>query len=311
MRQIKLAIFGVLAVHALLPAQPTYLFLRNDVPARTAALGGSFVSMQNDPNILFVNPAGLTTLEHDAVSVSYLDHLMDIGAGSFAYAGTWEPIGPFAVGITYYHYGQFDETDASTNVYGTFSAVDLAVCAGTAFQLDASSSAGISVKYISSSIAEYYSTALALDAGYMYSVPEERVSIGISLLNVGTQLSAYGTTRESLPLDLKVGITKRPEHLPVYLNLNFHRLQDGAVDIAERVKQYSFGAEFDMSESLRMRVGYNNRLRRDLKLGTSSGLAGFSGGFGLSIAGYLVDYAYNSYGAIGGLHRFSISSQLP
>src|SRR3990170_2710052 len=131
-RQIKLAIFGVLAVHALLPAQPTYLFLRNDVPARTAALGGSFVSMQNDPNILFVNPAGLTTLEHDAVSVSYLDHLMDIGAGSFAYAGTWEPIGPFAVGITYYHYGQFDETDASTNVYGTFSAVDLAVCAGTA-----------------------------------------------------------------------------------------------------------------------------------------------------------------------------------
>lgn len=304
-------LFSFVAVHAALTAQPTYLFLRNDVPARTSALGGAFVSMQNDPNLIFVNPAGLTSLEHTSISVSYLDHLMDIGAGSLAYVGTWEPVGTIGLGIMYYNYGEFEETDASTNVYGSFTAVDVAVSVGWAMQLDQYSSIGTSFKFIHSSIGDYRSSALAIDAGFLYLVPEERVSIGVSLLNAGAQLDAYASTRESLPLDLKVGITKRPEHLPVYLNFNLHRLQAPDLDLSERFKQYSFGAEFEMSQSLRIRVGYNNRLRRDLKFGTSSGLSGFSGGLGLTVAGYLVDYAFNSYGAVGGLHRFSITSDLP
>ena len=43
----------------------TYDFLRLDVGARAGALNGSFVSMTNDPNLLFYNPAALPTLELD------------------------------------------------------------------------------------------------------------------------------------------------------------------------------------------------------------------------------------------------------
>ena len=41
----------------LLKAQTTtYEFLRNDVSARAAAMGGSFVSVLNDPSAVFYNP---------------------------------------------------------------------------------------------------------------------------------------------------------------------------------------------------------------------------------------------------------------
>jgi hypothetical protein len=65
-----------------------------------------------------------------------------------------------------------------------------------------------------------------------------------------------------------------------------------------------------MSESVRLRVGYNNQQRKDLKLGTSSGLAGMAIGGGVLLGEYIIDYAFNSYGKIGGLHRVSIGMKL-
>ena len=37
-------------------SQNTYEFLRVDMSARAAALGGTFVSNHDDPNIIFYNP---------------------------------------------------------------------------------------------------------------------------------------------------------------------------------------------------------------------------------------------------------------
>ena len=69
---------------------------------------------------------------------------------------------------------------------------------------------------------------------------------------------------------------------------------------------FTIGAEFLMSKSLRLRVGYNNKQRQDLKTGTTAGLGGFSFGAGLVLKEYQIDYAYNSYGDFGGIQRFSI-----
>jgi hypothetical protein len=65
-----------------------------------------------------------------------------------------------------------------------------------------------------------------------------------------------------------------------------------------------------MSESLRLRVGYNNKQRKDFKMGTSAGLAGFSMGAGIIVKDYQFDYAFNSYGKISGLHRISLGISL-
>jgi hypothetical protein len=172
--------------------------------------------------------------------------------------------------------------------------------------LDEQSSVGANIKYIHSSTAEYTSTAFAVDLGYLYQIPSQNITVGGSILNLGRQLTEYGSTREPLPLDVVIGITKRPEHLPVYLNLNFHKLNEQRSHVLDRLSSFTFGAEFLMSESVRLRVGYNNEQHKDLKLGTTAGLAGFSIGAGFILNEYVLDYAFNSYGKIGGLHRLSL-----
>ena len=284
----------------------TYAFLRNDVSARAAALNGSFVSMINDPNVLFYNPAGLTTIEKASGSVGFLKHLLDVNAGNMAYAQYLDGVGNIGAGFTFIDYGTFSQTDQFLNHLGSFGATEFALVAGVATPLDEQTAIGANVKAIYSSIASYRSSAVALDLGFLYVIPSENITIGASILNLGRQLKSYAGTRESLPLDFKIGITKRPEHLPVFLNLDFHKLNESQESFFQRLRTFSFGAEFLMSESVRLRVGYSNEQRKELKLGTSSGLAGFSLGGGVAVEEYQFDYAFNSYGKIGALHRISL-----
>ncbi len=284
----------------------TYAFLRNDVGARAAGLNGSFVSMTSDPNVLFYNPASLATITTPRISLGYFKNLLDVNSGSLAFAQQVEGVGFIGFGIDYVDYGSFDQTDQSFNTIGTFGASDLALVAGYATMLDDAASFGANLKYIHSSIAEYTSSALAADLGFLYQIPSENLTLGASIRNVGRQISEYGSTREDLPLDFVVGVTKRPEHLPVLLNLNFHKLNEQRSTFFDRFASFTVGAEFLLSESLRLRFGYNNEQHRDLKLGTTAGISGLSFGGGLVFSQYLVDYAYNSYGQIGGLHRISL-----
>ena len=299
---------GILLFSSLAAAQErgTYDFLRLDMNARAAALNGSFVSMAADPNLLLYNPAALSTIERPIGSVSFVKHLLDVNAGSLTYAQRYADWGTFAAGVTFIDYGTFDETDESMNVLGTFGAREVAFTAGWGYRLEENLSVGANVEFIHSSISSYASSALGFGTGVFYEIPSESITLGASLLHAGTQLSTYAGVRESLPLDLTIGITKRPEHLPVLLNLNFHKLSEQRSSFFDRFTSFSFGAEFLMSESFRLRVGYNNEQKKELKLGTGSGLAGFSFGGGLLIKDYLVDYSFNSYGKIGGLHRISV-----
>ncbi len=310
MKRFFCILFSVVCLLSSAFSQGTYDFLRNDISARAAGLNGSFVSMVDDPNVLFYNPAALASLTRPKASLSYLKHLLDVNAGSLSYAQEWEGIGKVGVGIVYFNYGSFTETDPSSNIVGTFGAGEIAAVAGIGLSVDEQTAVGINVKGIYSSIADYRSAALAVDVGVLYYIPSEQITIGASVLNLGKQLNAYGSTKESLPLDVKIGITKRPEHLPVLLNVNFHKLNEAQDKLLDRLSAFTFGAEFLMSESVRFRVGYNNEKRKELKLGTGAGLAGFSLGLGFFYQDYQFDYAFNSYGKIGGLHRISLGMNL-
>jgi long-subunit fatty acid transport protein len=295
---------------SLFAQQGTYNFLLTDVSARAAALNGSFVSMKDDPNVLFYNPASIGTLSVPKVSVSYVNYLMDVNAGTLSYGQYIEGIGSVGAGVIYMNYGSFNRTDELMNVLGTFSATDLALVVGIAAHYDDDILVGINAKFISSSIAEYSSTALAVDLGFLYDIPSQNLSIGGSVLNIGKQLKTYAGVNELLPLDVKFGITKRPEHLPVFLNIDFHQLNESGDKFLDRFSNFTVGAEFLMSKSLRLRVGYNNKQRQELKTGTTVGLGGFSLGVGLVLNEYQIDYAYNSYGDFGGIQRFSLGINL-
>ncbi len=305
----------LLAAGSLLSATPsfagsnsTYDFLRTDVSARAGALAGSYVSIMNDPTTIFYNPAALGTIEQPTGSLGFFKHLLDINSGYVAYAQPYEDIGFFGVGVLYMNYGSFNRTDDLGNTLGTFSANELAVSLGYASAWEENLYYGVNAKFIYSGIAEYSSTGLAADFGLLYNIPESRVTLGVSLRNVGAQLSSYASTKENLPLDLVVGMSVVPKGIPLLLNVNFHKLNEDAANFGDRFRAFSIGGEFTLSKVLQARVGYNNEHRQELKTGTSAGLTGFSAGIGITVKQYRVDYGLTSLGSIGSLHRVTISS---
>lgn len=287
--------------------QNTYDFLNLDVDARSSAMAGSFTAVNNDVNTIFYNPAGLATIEGKKASVGFFKYLMDINSGNIAYSQKYKDIGYFGAGIRYMNYGSFEKYNENYENIGTFGANELALSLGYANRYKENFNYGANIKLIYSSIDEYNSMALALDLGAMYTNPESRFNAGISLLNLGYQIKKYQNTNEKLPIDLRIGISKALENLPLTVNIGFSNLLDEYDKFAERFKNVIVGGEFTLNDYVLLRVGYNNAERQNFKTGTSLGISGFSAGVGIKFnENYKLDYSFNSLGKVGAAHRFNI-----
>ncbi len=233
--------------------------------ARAAGLGGSFVTNNDDVDVIFFNPAGLGFLEKDPVSFSFVKHLMDINLFSVTYSTEFENIGRFGTGVQYINYGSFDEADVNGNITGEFNAGELAFLLSYTNKFMANFYYGATGKFIYSNIADKSSTALGLDLGLNYEFPDIMLNLGASVLNMGTQLTSYTDVKEDLPLDVLIGVSKRLEKLPVRLSLDFHNLNQERDEFYQHFKGFTFGAEFYLSEVFTLRFGYDNERREDFK----------------------------------------------
>lgn len=312
MKKIKspatiLVLFIIFANTVYSQNKTTFEFLRLDIGARASALGGSFNSVQNDVNSIFYNPAALSTLTNRQATAGFFKYLLDINSGNFAYSQRFKDIGYFGAGIRYINYGSFEKFDEQSNNLGTFSANEIAVSLGYSNVSKNNFHYGVNLKFIYSGIGDYSSTAIAADLGVLYSIPVSQWNFGLSLLNAGTQLKKYNSTSETLPLDLRLGISKKLEHLPLRVHLELDNLTEKQDRFVDRFKNLSVGGEFDFSENVRFRIGYNNSQRQDLKTGSSLGIAGFSAGLGFKVLeNYSLDYGFNSMGKIGSTHRIDV-----
>lgn len=305
----RLKILAFVFIVTTLHAQNTYEFLRMDISPRTSALGGSFVAANDDANVIFFNPAGIYNLSDLPVSFSFAKHLLDINLSSLAASYYIPDLGRFAAGIKYINYGTFTGADEYGNKLADYGAGEFAFIAGYANKLDEDFFYGANIKFIYSGIAEYSSTALAFDAGLLYSFPSERINVGFRLANFGTQLSKYISTSENLPLEVSFGISKKLLHMPLQFFIDFHKLNEKSDDnFFSRFKTFSVGGEFTLSKVVKLRVGYDNEKRSELKVGSFAGLAGFNIGLGFKISEYDVSYAYSSWGEIGAIHRFGVTT---
>lgn len=308
--KIKSAFALIVITSSIVSAQNVYNFLKLDVSPRAAAVAGSFVSNGDDPNVMFYNPAGINTLEGTPISFSFMKHLEDINSASLAISKEFESLGRFSAGINYLNYGSFRKTDETGKILGDFNAGDIALIVGYGNELDSNFYYGANVKFINSKISEYSSSAFAVDLGLNYTIPESRWSFGLSVLNLGSQISSYIETDEDLPLDVRFGFSKELERLPFRFSFSFNRLNEDGDNFGSRFSNITLGGEFRLGKSLRLRFGYDNEKRKELRLASSAGLAGFNVGLGFIVSKYNVDYAFSSLGSIGAIHRFGISTSL-
>lgn len=288
--------------------QTAYQFLNLDVSAREASLAGSMLARTDDPSGFYYNPALSVDAKDRAVTFGFLKHVLDINAGYLFSSFQIPNTGYFGVGVGYINYGSFTSTDEMGNEYGTFSAGDAVLTLNYSNYLDNNFSYGFNLKGIYSSIASSSSSAVAMDAGLYYNFPDDLFGVGFSILNIGKQISAYGTTKEMLPFDVRIGIAKQLEHLPLVLNLAFRRLGDSNLSLSDKLRSFVIGGEFLLSKDFHVRVGYDNLEHQQMKVGLTSGIEGLSFGVGLNFYGYGFDYSYSSWGKIGALNRINLTT---
>jgi hypothetical protein len=278
-------------------------FLRTYIGARPSAMAGAFVSIPGDIYAIYFNPAGLASIPNRLASATYLNHVLDFNSGFIAYTQPIRRLGQLGIGINYMNYGDFEQTDERGNRLGNFGAGSFAIQSALGRSINENLMAGISAKFVYSSIDKYTATAIAFDLGMIYKLPFiEDMNVGIGIFNAGTTINAFMDHKDQLPLNVVVGFSKKLAHLPLEYCITANKYIDDDI-------QFNFGGEFTLAEGVFLRLGYNS-LGREMKIGADEDkFAGISFGLGFQWKQILFDYGLSSFGAIGYLNRATFSYQ--
>jgi hypothetical protein len=309
-----------------------YDFLNLTNSARIAALGGTNVSLlDNDLNLVYHNPSLLSKEMSNSLVLNYVPYMADVNYGYLGYAREISKLGVVSVGIYNINYGDFTRANAIGEIQGNFSGAEYAFNITYARQLSPKLKMGISLKPVYSKMDIYQSFGLATDFGVHYYKEESKLGFGAVLKNVGSQISSYNETKESMPADLQIGVTKRLAHAPFRFTLTAQNLlqwdltyvpidkenDKGSVfglEEAEKeatfggkaLRHIVFGLEFLPTKNFYIDFGYNHRRRQELAYEGRMSTVGFSWGFGLKIHKIRFSYGSARYHLGGTSNHFSV-----
>jgi hypothetical protein len=295
-------------------------FLQLPTQAKSTALGANHLTISgNDPALFIQNPALLDSSKADNVSVNLMPYLADTRFVNAAYARrVSKSAGVWAVGLQYLNFGTMVETDDIGNVIGEFRAADYGISAGYGHTLGAFTVGG-TLKFVGASVQSYNVFGLALDWGGVFKHPDQDLTVGFVVKNLGFVKQNYtGASDPTLPLDVRLGLTFKPEYMPIRVSLTAHHLNrfdmvyndpnlfftyddngnkiPKKVGVAEKLGRHiSLGAEALIHSNFRIMLGYDHLLRQELRLANRGALAGFSFGAWLRIKRFEVGYGRAQY----------------
>ncbi|MBF9253354.1 type IX secretion system protein PorQ [Pontibacter sp. 172403-2] len=321
-----------LTAQAQVGGQRGFTFLELPGSAKQAALGGVNVTAgAHDVSMVAANPALLHAAMDNQLSLAYVGYLADIRQSSVVYGFNTEKYGRWAAGINYLNYGDFVQRDATGAAEGSFSVNDYTLSLTHAQQVEAFT-IGATAKVAVSSIAGYKAVGILADAGVVFKHPEKDLTVGLAFKNMGYQVKTYdGGKRQPMPFDAQLGLSYKPEHMPVRLSFTAHRLYQfdivyldpatkGGLDgngnevkeekaLGDKIaRHFVVGAEFVFSKNFEVRAGYNHLRRKELRLDTNAGGAGFSVGAMLRVRSFELDYSSAFFHPSGATHYITVST---
>lgn len=329
-----LFIFSNTLVVAQIGASQSFDFANSAVNSWAHAIGGVNVSQRNvDNNHFWQNPSALDTGFNNYASYNYNSLFADVGNHTFSYTNSLNEIGQFGFGISYWNYGQMEETDEAGNVIGEFRAADMIINAAFARRFD-NFSYGASLKFANSSIADFNSSALLLDIGGQFIHPTEELIIGMVFRNIGFPLRKYTSTTEfSTPFDLQIGASFKPRHMPLRFSTTLHRLyrydivyddpnvfsgfdengdpiRDEPNDFEKVARHFVVGTELIIADGFNIQAGYNFIRRNELQIQERRGLVGFSFGAMLKVKSLQFAFARSVNHISGATSKLTLTSDL-
>lgn len=285
-----------------------YTFLRYPSSTRANALGGNTVSLiERDPTLIFHNPSLLGAEMDKMVSLSYLNYIADINVGSAVFTKALKENAAWGIGAAFFSQGTIQGMSEEGIATGDFTAKDISVNGFFSYDLSPRWRGGASLKFLYSSIGDYTSVGLAVDAGLSYYNSENEFSFGFAFKNIGAQLKAYADERQKMPWDIQMGISKRMAHAPIRISLTAQYLTKWKISYLDDsdstddgffksfAKHLIIGIDYVPSENFWLGIGYNPKTGYDMKLQGGNTLAGFSGGAGIRIKMFDVGVSVAKY----------------
>lgn len=295
-------------------------FLKLPVSAHAAALGGANVSLiEDDPTLVFNNPALLASVSDNTLNLNYSTYLKGSKMASASYVKILGDRHTLGLTAQYVDYGSMDETTESGQNIGTFSAKDIAFSGLYSYSLNERWVGGATMRLIYSGYADYSSFAIAVDAGLNYFDEDNDFSTSLVLKNVGAQLKSFHDEKGHLPFDLQLGFTKGILHAPIRFsvtlidltrwNADYYYHKEGEKDNFGQIllNHFVFGVDIIPTRQFYLSAGYNVRRARELKAAGLSHGAGWSFGGGMQLSRLKLGVAYAKYHVAASSLLFNLS----
>jgi hypothetical protein len=277
-------------------------FLKIDPSARSAGMGGAFTALVNDASATYWNPAGLVEITRTAVRLDHTFWPADVSL-DYAAAAFTLPFVPGAWGLSARALSMDPQNERTIFLpEGTgrqFDAGDMSFGVSYAQFFTDKFSAGATVHFIHSGLAEKSVNTYAADFGLIYRIGLSGMRLGMVMQSLGGKVN-YDNRESKMPTVFKVG-----------LSMSAYRRGAHSVDAvgefshpSDNTETMNAGAEYAFNQFFYLRGGYN--------IGYDA--AGAAAGFGLKIdtsqtSDLSFDYSWTEFGFLENIHRIAVGFQ--
>jgi tetratricopeptide (TPR) repeat protein len=268
----------------------TLLFL-NGVDIKDSGMAGASAPFSSDAFSAFVNPAGLSLVERQEISLVYYNLFEGTALSAGSYCLPLLEKGTLSVSVVLVNGGSIEERDSTNMITGTFDDSYTAVYASYGLSLFQFLSAGASVKYIYHDFYTEKSGGVGADLSFLISLPYD-IRVALMASNIIKPEFRYSSGfSDSLPLigsasaGWSCGIVKDlRDKLKTAAGLSFEEYSKNAL--------WQAGLEYSVFDMFFIRGGVNND--------------GFTAGASLKYQNAELNYALVQKPA-DLVHRFSIA----
>ena len=297
-------------------AQTGLQFLKVDVSARSAAMGGASTIASNNASAMFSNPAGLALMSLDFdVFAGRTQWIADISYNAVGVAkslGNWGNVG---INTIFAEYGDIigtrvAATEQGFEETGMLDVGAYAIGVTYAKSLTNKFSVGGQIKYTYQHLSQNILTeggeahenkvsGFAYDFGTIFYPGFKSFRIGMSIRNFSPQFK-YEEYAFELPLNFTISAAMDVLDLISDEHKNSLIFAVDAIHPRDYTERIHLGGEFWLMDMFAFRSGYKFNYDEE---GLCAGL-----GFKYTISGVHVnfDYSYSEFGVFGGVNRFSI-----
>jgi hypothetical protein len=274
--------------------------------ARAMGMARAMTGMDGTIEGLQFNPAAILKIDNKVIASTFSSYFVDSNGGAVHFLLPRNEKVTWGFSAHYLNFGTMDRTEVTQNneyleTGETFGASNLIFGVSGARELNKSIDAGFTLKYVYDKIDTYSASAIAVDAGLIHHPINEKIKVGVSLRNLGTQVSYYTKDKysEKLPFSFGAGLSYQLSK-PLLAVIDFTK--PSGSDVAVK-----FGAEYKLHQMLMLRGGYMSN-SADWKTGGDwDWSSGLTFGAGFNWKKYSLDYGVASYGNLGFVNQLTLN----